>query len=263
MKKKIHANGINVAYRIDGPEDGPVVVMSNSLMSSLEMWDENIEALISRYRVVRYDTRGHGKTDVTPGPYTIELLAADLVGLMDALQIPKAHLVGLSMGGMICQYVGAHFSERVLSLSLCDTASEMPPRSLWEDRFAIAHEKGLIGLVDGTIRRWFLEGFITTHPEKIERVRQMILETPVAGYIACASAVRDMAQSTMLLKITRPTMVLVGRQDPACTVDQATVLHRLIRDSSLHIIEDAAHLSNIEKPNKFNNLLKGFLDSVA
>lgn len=263
MKKTILANGIQMAYQIDGPETGPVVVMSNSLMSSLEMWDDNINALASRYRVVRYDTRGHGKTDVTAGPYSIELLANDLVGLMDALQIPKAHLVGLSMGGMICQFVGAHFPDRVISLSLCDTASEMPPRSLWEDRFAIANEKGLNGLVDGTIKRWFLEGFIAKEPEKIERVRKMILETPVTGYIACASAVRDMAQSTMLLKITSPTMVLVGRQDPACTVDQATVLHRLIRGSSMQIIDEAAHLSNIEKPNTFNDLLKGFLNSVA
>ena len=211
---------------------------------------------------MRYDTRGHGQSEVTPGPYSIELLANDLVGLMDALQIKKAHLVGLSMGGMICQFVGAHFPERVASLSLCDTASEMPPRSLWEERFAIARQQGLAGLVDGTIKRWFVGGFIASEPAKIERIRTMILGTPVDGYIACASAVRDMAQSTMLLKITAPTMVLVGRQDPACTVAQATVLHRLIQHSSMHIIDDAAHLSNIEKPAQFNLALKQFLDSV-
>ncbi|MCM0028525.1 MAG: 3-oxoadipate enol-lactonase [Polynucleobacter sp.] len=262
MKKTIHANGIKMAYQIDGPEAAPVVVMSNSLMSSLEMWDDTIVALTAHYRVLRYDTRGHGQSEVTPGPYSIELLANDLVGLMDALQIKKAHLVGLSMGGMICQFVGAHFPERVASLSLCDTASEMPPRSLWEERFAIAREQGLRGLVDGTIKRWFVAGFIASSPAKIEQVRTMILSTPVNGYIACASAVRDMAQSTMLLKITAPTMVLVGRQDPACTVNQATVLHRLIQHSSMHIIDDAAHLSNIEKPAQFNLALKQFLDSV-
>ena len=262
MKKTIHANGITMAYQIDGPETAPVVVMSNSLMSSLEMWDDTIGALTSHYRVVRYDTRGHGQSEVTPGPYSIELLANDLVGLMDALQIKKAHLVGLSMGGMICQFVGAHFPDRVASLSLCDTASEMPPRSLWEERFTIARQQGLGGLVDGTIKRWFVGGFIASEPAKIERIRTMILSTPVDGYIACASAVRDMAQSTMLLKITAPTMVLVGRQDPACTVAQATVLHRLIQHSSMHIIDDAAHLSNIEKPAQFNAALKQFLDSI-
>jgi 3-oxoadipate enol-lactonase len=138
----------------------------------------------------------------------------------------------------------------------------MPPRSLWEERFAIARGQGLSGLVDGTIKRWFLDGFIASAPEKIERVRAMILNTPVDGYIACASAVRDMAQSTMLLKITAPTLVLLGRQDPACTVAQATVLHRLIQHSSMHIIDDAAHLSNIEKPAQFNTALRHFLDSV-
>jgi len=118
MKKTIHANGITMAYQIDGPETAPVVVMSNSLMSSLEMWDDTIVALTTHYRVVRYDTRGHGQSEVTAGPYSIELLANDLVGLMDALQIKKAHLVGLSMGGMICQFVGAHFPIG-LSHSVC------------------------------------------------------------------------------------------------------------------------------------------------
>ena len=262
MKKTIHANGITMAYQIDGPDTAPVVIMSNSLMSSLEMWDDTIVALTSHYRVVRYDTRGHGQSEVTPGPYSIELLAKDLVGLMDALHISKAHLVGLSMGGMICQFVGAHFPDRVSSLSLCNTASEMPPRSLWEDRFAIARQQGLDGLVDGTIKRWFLEGFIASQPATIARIRKMILSTPVDGYIACASAVQDMAQSTMLLKITAPTMVVVGRQDPSCTLAQATVMHRLIQHSSMHIIDDAAHLSNIEKPQSFNALLKNFLDSI-
>lgn len=263
MKKFISANHIQMAYQIDGPEDGPPVFLSNSLMSSLEMWDDNIDALIDRYRVIRYDTRGHGQSQVTDGPYNIGLLGQDLVGLMDALHIQQAHLVGLSMGGMICQYVGANFPDRVLSLSLCDTASEMPPRSLWEERFSIAQTSGIAGLVDGTIKRWFLEGFINREPQKIDVVRKMILATPVDGYLACGSAVRDMAQSTMLLKIKAPTMVLVGKQDPACTLDQATVLHRLIPQSSLKVIDQAAHLSNIENPQEFNFHLREFLDSVA
>jgi 3-oxoadipate enol-lactonase len=182
---------------------------------------------------------------------------------MDALNINQAHLVGLSMGGMICQYIGANYPERALSLSLCDTASEMPPRSMWEERFAIAKSQGIAGLVDGTIKRWFLGDFINRATEQINTVRKMILATPVDGYLGCASAVRDMAQSTMLLKIKAPTMVLVGKQDPACTVDQATVLHRLIQHSSLVVIDQAAHLSNIEQPKAFNHALRGFLDSVA
>lgn len=263
MKSYSQANQIKIAYQIDGPEHGPVVIMSNSLMSSLAMWDSTIEALTDRYRVIRYDTRGHGASEITKGPYSIAVLAADLLGLMDSLGIDKAHLVGLSMGGMICQYIGANHPERALSLSLCDTASEMPPRSLWEERFAIARKDGIAGLVDGTIKRWFLPDFIQSEPQQIEIVRNMILATPLEGYLGCASAVRDMAQSTMLLKIKAPTMVLLGKQDPACTIDQATVLHRLIAHSSIVAIDQAAHLSNIEKPKEFNRALRSFLDSVA
>jgi 3-oxoadipate enol-lactonase len=262
MIQSIHANGIDIAYRIDGPVQAPVVVMSNSLMSNLQMWEDTVPALTDRYRVLRYDTRGHGESQVTAAPYSIALLAADLVGLMDALAIPKAHLVGLSMGGMVCQFVGANYSERVLSLSLCDTASEMPPRTMWEERFATARAQGLEGLVENTIKRWFVSSFTTAQPEKIAAVRAMILVTALEGYIGCGSAVRDMAQTTMLLKIKAPTLVLVGRQDPACTVEQATVLHRVIDGSRIEIIENAAHLSNIEQPAEFNRLVRGFLDSV-
>jgi 3-oxoadipate enol-lactonase len=260
MLQHIQANGISIAYRIDGPADGPVVVLSNSLMSSHAMWDDTMPALTDRYRVLRYDTHGHGQSQVTPAPYSIALLAQDLVGLLDALQIQQAHLVGLSMGGMICQYVGAHHPERVLSLGLCDTASEMPPRALWEERFATARAQGIAGLVDGTIKRWFVDGFPAKAPDKIAAVRTMILATPVEGYLGCASAVRDMAQTTMLLKIKAPTLVLVGKQDPACTVEQSTVLHRMIDGSRMEVIDNAAHLSNIEQPAEFNRILRGFLD---
>jgi 3-oxoadipate enol-lactonase len=260
MIQFVQANGIKVAYRMDGPPNGPVVVLSNSLMSSHAMWDANMSALTDKYRVLRYDTRGHGQSEVTPGPYSIAMLGDDLVALLDALKIPKAHLVGLSMGGMICQYVAANHSSRVISLGLCDTASEMPPRSLWEDRFATARAQGIEGLVEGTIKRWFVAGFVERTPLAIAEVKKMILATPLEGYIGCASAVRDMAQTTMLLKIKAPTLVLLGREDPACTLAQATVLHRVIDGSELAIIDDAAHLSNIEKPEEFNFLLRKFLD---
>jgi 3-oxoadipate enol-lactonase len=262
MIQHIQANGISIAYRFDGPENGPIVILSNSLMSSHAMWDDTLPVLTDKYRVLRYDTRGHGQSQVTPAPYSIPLLAQDLVGLLDALKIQRAHLVGLSMGGMICQYVGAHHPERVQSLGLCDTASEMPPRSLWEERFATARAQGIAGLVDGTIKRWFVDGFPAKAPDKIAAVRTMILATPVEGYLGCASAVRDMAQTTMLLKIKAPTLVLVGKQDPACTVEQSTVLHRMIDGSRMEVIDNAAHLSNIEQPAEFNRILRGFLDGV-
>ena len=258
----VNVNGVDIAYRFDGPQDGPVLLVANSLMANGSMWDGNIAALAERYRVLRYDKRGHGGSGLSAGPYTIAQLADDAVGLLDALGIQKVHFMGLSIGGMIGQQLGARYPERILSLSLCNTASEMPPRSLWEERFDIARTQGIAGLVDGTIKRWFTAPFIERAPQEIEKVRQMILGTNVEGYIGCGSAVRDMAQSTMLLKIKAPTLVLSGRHDPACTVDQGTVLNRLIDGSRMVIIEDAAHLSNIEQPIQFNQAVREFMDSV-
>ena len=262
MTQTVRVNDIDVAYQWDGLATGPVLVLSNSLMSNYTMWDDTVGALTDKFRVLRYDTRGHGRSGVTPGPYSIASLAEDLVALLDALKVSKAHVAGLSMGGMIAQYVGANHPERVLSLALCNTASEMPPRSTWAARIESAQQGGIGALADGTIQRWFREGFTQRSPEKINTVRQMILATPLEGYIACASAVRDMAQTTMLLKIKAPTLVMTGRQDPACTVEQGTVLHRMIDGSKFEVIEDAAHLSNIEQPEVFNRNLRRFLDSV-
>jgi 3-oxoadipate enol-lactonase len=258
----VSVNGAEIAYRFDGPAGGRVILMSNSLMSSYDMWDWTVPALADRYRVLRYDTRGHGRSSTPPGPYTIATLADDAAGLLDALGIASAHFVGLSMGGMIGQQLGARFPRKVLSLALCDTASEMPPRSLWEERLAIARSQGTAALAESTIKRWFTEPFIQRAPGDIEKVRRMILGTGAEGYIACAEGIRDMAQTTMLLKIKAPTLVMTGRQDPACTVDQATVLHRMIDGSRLLILEDAAHLSNIEQPQAFNAALRAFIDRV-
>jgi 3-oxoadipate enol-lactonase len=266
MSSSIFVNGVHLSYRWDGPanatETTPVVVLSNSLMSSYEMWDPTVPALSERFRVLRYDTRGHGRSGTTPGPYSIDMLADDALALLDALGVATAHVVGLSMGGMTAQQLGARYPQRVKSLALCNTASEMPPRSLWEDRLAIATRQGIAGLVDGTVKRWFTAPFIERAPHDIKKVRSFILGTGVEGYIACAEAVRDMAQTTMLLKIKAPTLIIAGRHDPACTVDQATVLNRMIDGSQLTILEDAAHLSNIEQPQAFNQTLLNFLDAV-
>lgn len=262
MTTSININGVDIAYRFDGPARGRVVLMSNSLMSNYDMWDWTVPALADRYRVLRYDTRGHGRSGTTPPPYSMNTLGDDAAALLDALDIGAAHFVGLSMGGMIGQQLAARYPEKALSLALCDTASEMPPRTLWEERLATARAEGIAGLAEGTIKRWFTAPFIQRAPAGIEKVRAMILGTGVEGYIGCACAVRDMVQTTMLLKIRAPTLIMTGRLDPACTVDQATVLNRVIDGSQLIILEDAAHLANIEQPTAFNLALRKFIDRV-
>jgi 3-oxoadipate enol-lactonase len=260
--KTVKTNGVDTAYRFDGPEKGRVVLMSNSLMSNHTMWDWTIPALTDKYRVLRYDKRGHGKSGTTPAPYNMAQLADDAVALLDALNIKKAHYIGLSMGGMIGQQLGARYGDRVHSLVLCNTASEMAPRNLWDDRLAMAKEKGIPAMVEPTLQRWFTPGFLKSSPQDIEKVKAMILGTGLEGYTGCGSAVRDMAQSVMLLKIKTPTLIIVGKQDPATTVDHATVLHKLIEGSKMVVIDNAAHLSNIEQPQVFNKTVRAFFDQV-
>jgi len=262
MIHKIEANGIQVNYRLDGQADAPVVMLSNSLMSNHTMWDAQIPALTESFQVLRYDTRGHGLTDSPPGPYSIKLLGEDAIALLDALNINKVHFAGLSMGGMIGQYLGANYSERLHSLLLCDTASEMPTPDMWNERISSAKEKGITALLDGTLQRWFTASFLENEQEAVEKIAQMIRTTNADGYIACASAIRDMSQTSILSKIDVPTIIIVGADDPACTVEQSKVLEQHIKGSELVVLKEAAHLSNIEQTEAFNTAMLTFLNKL-
>ena len=263
MVDYVSANGIKMAYRFDGPKDAPLLVLSNSLMSTHRMWDPQMTAFSADYRVLRYDTRGHGATEVTKGEYSIDMLARDAEALIEALGVGPVHFLGLSMGGMIAQRLAVNCPDLISSLMLCDTASEMPTLDMWNDRIAIAENKGTEGLLAGTINRWFTPGFITRSPAAVGFVEGMIRDTGGPGYIGCASAVRDMSQTDILKEIDQPTLVLVGADDPACTPTQALVLHKNINGSRHVVLDDAAHLSNIEKPLEFNAAVLNFMNEVA
>lgn len=255
----ITVNGAQIAYRFDGPEDAPVLMLSNSLMSTHRMWDPQMSAFTDSYRILRYDTRGHGASETTPGPYSIELLAEDAAALLDALGIGPVHFLGLSMGGMIGQRLAVSRPDLVECLVLCDTASEMPTLEMWNERIAIAKKSGIEGLIGGTIQRWFTAPFTQQSPAAVGFVEGMIRDTGAEGYIACASAVRDMSQTNILKDIKAKTLVLIGEFDPACTPEQGEVLFKEIPRSEKVVIEDAAHLSNIEKTNEFNSAVLEFL----
>lgn len=241
--------------------EGPFVVLSHALGSDLRMWD-GVAALLARaHTVLRYDHRNHGGSERVAEPFGMQALARDAAALIERETGGEpVHFVGLSMGGMIAQQLGIRHPQAVRSLSLCDTASEMPPRAMWETRFATARAEGMAGMVDGTIQRWFVPSFPTRAPDVIEQVRAMILSIDVEGYIACGSAVRDMSQTHLLKQITTPTLILLGRDDPACTLAASEVLHREIAGAEIHVIDDAAHLSNLEHPDQFNRVLRDFID---
>lgn len=263
MVDYVTANGIKMAYRFDGPEDAPVLVLSNSLMSTHRMWDPQMTDFAGKYRVLRYDTRGHGATETTDGAYSIDLLARDAEALIEALDVGPVHFLGLSMGGMIAQRLAVNRPDLVRALVLCDTASEMPTLAMWNDRISTAKREGTEGLLGGTIQRWFTPGFLAGSPAAVGFVEGMIRDTAGPGYIGCASAVRDMSQTDILKDITQPTLVLVGAEDPACTPAQAMVLHEHIAGSKHIVLDDAAHLANIEKPVEFNAAVLAFLDGIS
>ena len=254
------ANGITIHYRLDGPEGAPVVMLSNSLGTRLEMWDAQIEALAARYRVLRYDGRGHGRSSAPDAACSIELLAEDAIALLDSLGIAHAHFCGLSKGGMVGQVLGAEHADRLASLVLCATACRLGPKELWNERIAAVIEKGMPAVAEGVLERWLTRPYRERAPAEVERVRNMLLETPAKGYAVCSAAIRDMDLCDRLGRIRAPTLVIAGEQDPATPPDVVREVHERIPGSRFVVIPDAAHLLNIEQAETFNRTLLDFLD---
>lgn len=257
---KITANGIGIRYELEGPAAAPVVVMSHSLAANVGMWEDQTPALAG-FRVLRYDTRGHGGTDAPEGDYTLDQLAGDLFALLDALGIDRAHFVGLSMGGMIGQTAALRDPGRFLSLSLCDTSSRVPGegRALWSERMAAARSQGMEALVESTIDRWFSRSFQAAAPARVDRVRDMVRTTPVAGYCGCCAAIRGLDLTDRLGEIGLPTLIVVGEDDPGTPVAAHEVIRDRIEGSRLVVIRDALHFSNVEQAEAFNETLGAFL----
>ncbi len=261
---KIKANGIQINYELSGKEGSPVVILSHSLASSLIMWEPQLKALEPHFKVLRYDIRGHGESDVTKGPYTLELLSDDVVGLLDNLGIDRVHWVGLSLGGMIGQSFALNHPDRLISLVLCDTTARIPEEAqpLWEERIKTASEKGLSALLDETMERWFSSSFIEKNPPILSTIRKQFLLTPLESYLGCVYAVRKIDYLDQLSKIKIPTLIMVGENDIGTPISASEAIHERIENSKLVIIRSAKHLSNVEKPEEFNSTLLAFLKEV-
>lgn len=261
---QIKANGIQIHYELSGKKGAPVVVLSHSLSSSLEMWNPQMDALSPHFRVLRYDMRGHGDSDVTPGPYTLELLAEDVIGLLDALKIDPVHFVGLSIGGMIGQSLALNHANRLRSLTLCDTAAMIPAEGqpIWQERINQAREKGAEALLEETMDRWFTPSFLKKNSPMLALIRELFLATPVSGYIGCAEAIRKLNYLNRLSEIKMPTLIMVGEDDPGTPVSASEAMHKRISHSKLVILPSARHLSNVEQGEAFNAALLDFLKGV-
>ena len=262
---KTTVNGISVNYTLDGPAGAPVVTLSHSLAADLAMWDPQLKALTERYRVLRYDTRGHGGTDAPAGAYTLELLAEDARALLQALGIARTHWIGLSMGGMIGQTLALSSPGLFLSLALCDTSSRVPAeaRPVWQERIKTAETQGMGPLVEPTLARWFTAPFREQRPDVVDPVRTRIRTTSPRGYAGCCHAISALDLTDRIAAIKLPTLIVVGEEDQGTPVAASQAIHARIAGSQLEIIKSAAHLSNLEQPETFTRIVTSFLGRLG
>lgn len=256
---RVYANGIGINYQLEG--HGPPLTLIHALGLDLRQWRWQVPALTERHQVLRYDVRGHGRSDTSPGPYSLDLLAEDLHGLLQALGISRTHLLGLSMGGMIAQVLALTHPEVVESLILADTTSEYGPEAQhqFEERARVAEVQGMEPLIQGIVERWFTPGFRQTYPLIVDEIRAILRQTAPLGYAACCLAVARLNLTARLGEIRRPTLVLVGDQDPGTPPPVAQRIHESIPGSRFEVIRDASHLSNVAQPDQFNAAVLAFL----
>ncbi|HZR61832.1 MAG TPA: alpha/beta fold hydrolase [Xanthobacteraceae bacterium] len=256
---KIKANGISINYQVDGPEGAPWIVFSNSLATSTAMWDEQAAALKSRFRVLRYDQRGHGGTEVPAGRYAFDTLLEDALGLLDALGIAKTHFAGLSMGGATALGLAERHPDRLDRVIVCDSPCQSTPQSSqqWEERIAVAQKHGIDALVEPTVGRWFPPETLAKNPPHLDKVRAMFRATPVNGFIGCAAALAAHDYASAIASVKRPVLFLVGEKDaPAPAMRK---LHEKLPGSRYVELPGAGHISNMDRPAEFNRALQDFL----
>ena len=237
-----------VNYETSGPADGPPVILIPSLGTALSMWEPQARALARRFRVVRYDLRGHGSSRVPPGPYSIADLGADLLAMLDVLALSRASLCGISIGGMSCMWVAAHAPERVERMVIFCSSAQIDTEGRYRERARTVREHGVESVADAVVARWFTAGFAGSHPDVVERMRAGLVATPREGYAGCCEALAEMDLRADLPGIEAPTLVVAGRNDEATPPDPGRLIADAIPDAGFELVDDAAHLANVEQP---------------
>jgi 3-oxoadipate enol-lactonase len=245
---------VRLHHRLDGPPGAPVVVFANAIGTTLELWDAQVPAFAQRLRVLRYDQLGHGRSDVPPGPYSVELLGRGLLGLLDELGIERFSFCGLSLGGAVGMWLGATEPERIDRLVLAATSARFAPPERWIERAALVRAEGVEPIADATMGRWFTPAFADVAP-----FRAQLVATPPEGYAACCDALAVWDFRASLATIPVPTLVLVGADDPATPPGEARLIADGIPDAELVVVPRAAHLVNVEQPRAFNDAVLAHL----
>jgi len=246
-------------YALEGRAGAPVVAFTGSLGTDLTMWRPQSDRLGERFRTLRYDVRGHGGSEVPPAPYSMDDLGSDLVALLDRLEIERASLCGLSIGGMISMWVAAHAPERVERLALCCTSAQLGPPEVWRERASIVRAEGVGAIADTVLGRWFTPGFAAAHPEVVERVRGVLIATPPEGYAGCCEAIAAMDLTPDLPSVAAPTLVVAAEQDPSIPPEHGRRIAELISGARFEVISPAAHLATVERPDVTTAMILGFL----
>src|SRR6202171_4311248 len=254
----IDADGGLLTVSVEGRDGGPTLMLSNSLGCTLQMWQPQMKALTQLFRVIRYDRRGHGKSSVPPGPYSMERFGRDVLAILDDLNIEKTHWCGLSMGGMVGQWLGANASERFGKIILSNTACYYPDPTNWLNRIEAVKEGGIAAIADTVIASWLTADFREREPQIAANMKAMLLAPPVRGYLPCCEALSTLDQRALLPAIKSPTLVIAGRPDMATPVAAAEFIRSQIPGAALTIL-DAAHISNVEQPHAFTDAVVGFL----
>ena len=249
-------------YTVDGSEGSPTLVFSNSLGSDHRIWDSVLPYLRDKYRLIRYDQRGHGLSDATAAPYAIGDLVDDLAGLLEKLNIDRAFVCGLSVGGMIAQGLAASYPQRVRALVLCDTAMQIGPASIWNERIAVIRKDGISALTDPIMERWFSQAFREGRVTELNGYINMLERTPAEGYIGTCCAIRDADLRDDAAAIRQPTLVLCGDQDLATPPALARELSGTVAGAKFSLIQGAAHISCVEQPESFARLLIDFWEEI-
>src|SRR5262245_29158811 len=254
----INADGCPIYVEVEGPQRAPVLMLSNSLGTTLHMWDRQVAPFTQHFRLVRYDPRGHGRSGVPKGPYTMERLARDVLAVLDGLGFTKVNWCGLSMGGMVGQWLGANAPERIERLVLTNTSSYFPDKTARNDRLKLVREKGIAAFAAANMERWFTGGFRERSPDAVAWLQEMFASTPLEGYVACGEAVRDMDHRDLLPKIKVPTLVIAGKHDLATPPEANEYISNHIRGAKFALL-DAAHISNVEQPEAYTTTVLRFL----
>jgi 3-oxoadipate enol-lactonase len=227
---RVLANDLYVNCQFSGPEGAPLVVLSHALGSSGIIWEQQMPALVDGYRVLRYDTRGHGGSDAPAGPYSLDELGDDVIAMLDSLDIERVHWVGLSMGGMVGQNLALRHPERLSALVLCDTTSRIPEEAqpLWDERIALAERSGMEPLCDETMKRWFTPPFLAEDGPELKSIRDQFLDTPTSGYVGCCQAIRELDYTDRLSEIRLPVRLIVGAEDPSAPPEASRTIQQRV-----------------------------------